>query len=357
MCFRSVTMESLTLSEPESKPGYSCDKLSGSVFRYSHREGQDSMMVMSIRRVLQVRGAREMVLSLLVVLMTQDANAQFVRVGPVGGVRVRTPFVAVDVLPFGGGARVRAPFTSVETGFYRSYRYAPAPFVMGVAPVLVPYPYGTIAVPAYPRFVYPQPYPSNYPELVYPRTDIRSRMMEPDGFYRSARSAVAAPLPERLRRAAERLAKTLSLREDGDVWLNYLGPQRIIENVDYSWPSEAVQDLIINYDGVVANGRLGSIQHARGFAETRSLLRQYLTPETTPSTSPSALVAPRHLSPAPSTPIQAPNPQAPIPKRSVPQPPSAKPPQIQPSTNSSRQHPSNKGNVSGSDPDVIEQSL
>ncbi|MDE0865880.1 MAG: hypothetical protein OSA98_19000, partial [Rubripirellula sp.] len=268
------------------------------------------MTVISILKVIQIRGSRELVLGVLAVLMTQVANAQFVRLGPAGGVRVRAPFVAVDVLPFGGGTRLRAPFTAVDTGFYRSYRFAPAPLVIGAIPVLVPYPYATIAVPAYPGFVYPPEYLSYYPEVVYPETGIPPRI-GPGGVYRSARPGVIPPLPERLRDAAERLARTLSLREDGDVWLNYLGPQRIIENVDYSWSPETVHDLIINYDGVVTNGRLGSIQYARGFAETRDLLRQYLqTPEAIPS-APSTASGASSGQRSPAPPVNAPPVNAP----------------------------------------------
>ena len=305
-------------------------------------------MVMSILKALQICGPREIVLGVIAVLMTQVANAQFVRVGPAGGVRVRAPFVAVDVLPFGGGARLRAPFTSFVAGFYRSYRYAPAPFVNGAVPVLVPYPYATIAVPVSPRFVYPEPYLSYYPEVVYPETGIPPRFGL-DGVFRSARPGLIPPLPERLRDAAERLARTLSVREDGDVWLNYLGPQRIIENVDYSWPSEAVQDLIINYDGVVSNGRLGSIQFARGFAETRDLLRQYLrTPDAIPSAPSSASGASvGQRSPAPS--LTAPSP--------IVQPPPAKPPEAKPSTNPSGERQSNKGGVNGPLADVAGESI
>lgn len=45
-------------------------------------------------------------------------EAQFFRVGGFGGVRVRAPFVSVNVGPY-GGTRVVAPFTSV-------YSYGPA---------------------------------------------------------------------------------------------------------------------------------------------------------------------------------------------------------------------------------------
>ena len=51
------------------------------------------------------------------VITAEQAEAQFVRVGPGGGVSVRAPFVHVEVGP-GGGTYVRAPFTSVVTPGY-----------------------------------------------------------------------------------------------------------------------------------------------------------------------------------------------------------------------------------------------
>ncbi len=97
------------------------------------------------------------------------AEAQVVRVGPRGGVRIRAPFASVDVLPYGGGTRVRAPFTAVDTGYYRygvgvPYYYAARPRYYSARPrhYAVPaYPVQPLlAVPAYPAPV--------YPEAVYP---------------------------------------------------------------------------------------------------------------------------------------------------------------------------------------------
>ncbi|TWU39066.1 hypothetical protein Q31b_41480 [Novipirellula aureliae] len=56
-------------------------------------------------------------LTLLVVPFVSNASAQLFHFGGFGGgVRIRAPFVAVDVDPW-GGARVRAPFTAVDSGF------------------------------------------------------------------------------------------------------------------------------------------------------------------------------------------------------------------------------------------------
>lgn len=208
-------------------------------------------------------------------------EAQVVVVGRAAGVRVRAPFVSVDVLPFYRGTRVRVPYAAIDTGFYRSYR--PFPPYTGFVPLPVPYPYAVAAapvfpvkeVPVYPRFAYPEMPIYEYPSVIYPDVGVAVPSAY-DSTISSSRPRLEHSLPERLRTAAETLARTLSLREDGDVWLNYLGPQRIIENVDYGRPAAELQDLMINYDGVVTNGTLGSIQYARGFAASRDLLRQYL---------------------------------------------------------------------------------
>jgi hypothetical protein len=223
-----------------------------------------------------------LVLMLVAIFLAENAKAQLVVVGRAGGVRVRAPFVSVDVLPFARGTHIRVPFATIDTGFYRSYRTRRFPPAVGVFPLPVPYPYAypyaVASVPTFPVIAvpaYPNAYGYEYPEVVYPGAAIVGQPVH-EGAYSSNRPRLEVPLPERLRGAAERLARTLSLREDGDVWLNYLGPQRIIENVDYGRSPSELQDLILNYDGVVSNGTLRSIQFARGFIESRDLLRQYL---------------------------------------------------------------------------------
>lgn len=244
------------------------------------------------------------------------AEAQVVVVGPAGGVRVRAPFVSVDVLPLYRGTRRRVPYAAINAGVYRSHR--PLPAVAGFFPLPVPYPYAVavapafpvIAVPAYPGFVYPNIPISEYPRVIYRDGEVVGQPFR-NGAISASRSRLELSLPERLRTAVESLARTLSLREDGDVWLNYLGPQRIIENVDLGRPASELQDLISNYDGVVSNGSLESIQYARGFAASRDLLRQYL--------------GMKQLSITPS-PDQLPVPSRLVPPDSIAEPPSPKPP-------------------------------
>ena len=205
----------------------------------------------------------------LCLLITSTAEAQWVRVGPFGGVSVRAPFVAVDAVPW-GGARVRAPFTSVNTGVfaydygpwyqpyrpYRSYRYYYPP------PVIVE------PVPVYPVPV--------YPEVIVPQV----RVVPPATRYEVARPPITmAPeqIASHLRSAAGRLQRSLSMRRnDADVWLNYLAPDQIIQTIDQGGSPESLAKLLLNYDGVVGNRSLVSVRTAGGFADTHRLLRMFV---------------------------------------------------------------------------------
>ena len=110
------------------------------------------------------------------------------------------------------------------------------------------------------------------------------------------RSTPPRNLPEALRASANRLSISLSRRrDDGDVWLDYLAPGRIVSTIDRGLPVESISDLLKNFDGVVGNPELRLVAAADGFESTRRLLRQWL--ETAPATEPGSVVAP---APAPS---------------------------------------------------------
>jgi hypothetical protein len=199
------------------------------------------------------------------VSMTSIAEAQIVRIGPFGGVRVRAPFVSVDVQPYGGGTRVRAPFTSVNTG---PFRY---PYAVPGYPIRPGYP----ALPALPPApVYPVPaYPNG--GYVYP---------QPDG-YQAARPSTSGAVRDRLLASAQLLKRNLSARrDDGGVWLNYLQPDRIIETIQRGESADSLRTLLGNYDGVVANPGLTSISRASGFRETHQLLKAFI--ESPPASEP-----------------------------------------------------------------------
>ncbi|MGI9472608.1 MAG: hypothetical protein ACR2NZ_13795 [Rubripirellula sp.] len=205
--------------------------------------------------------------------MASVADAQIVRWG-LGGVRVRAPFVAVDVAPY-GGARIRAPFTAVDSRIYGGYPYPPG-VVVGPVPPIPPIPFPGIAfgAPVYPAPVYPAPV---YPGVVYPQPAPNQ--------YQAARPSIGESLPTQLRLAAEALARSLAVRQDGDVWLDYLGPQQIIETIDLGRSPESLRTLVINYDGVMSNGSLAAIRSARGFAETRDLLKLFVSEAVVPASA------------------------------------------------------------------------
>jgi hypothetical protein len=77
--------------------------------------------------------------------------------------------------------------------------------------------------------------------------------------------------------AATRLRRSLSRRaDDADIWLDYLGVDRIIASIDDGQPDESLRDVLQNYDGVIANPELRTIVATDGFASTRRWLRQWI---------------------------------------------------------------------------------
>jgi hypothetical protein len=125
--------------------------------------------------------------------------------------------------------------------------------------------------------------------------------------YQVTRPSLDGHVREDLQRAALRLQSSLSQRYDGDVWLDYLAPGRIVSSIEKGEAPSSLRDLITNYDGVVANSSLRPIYRASGFDETRELLRVYVDLPQTESKSTSPAPAP---APAPAPPAAQP-PQAP----------------------------------------------
>ncbi len=250
------------------------------------------------------------------IVMSSHASAQMVRVGPFGGVNVRVPFVSVDVLPFGGGTRVRAPFTAVDTRLYALGYGGPGYGYYHPGPVYHPpiYPAPVYPVPVYPHVVYPDVV---YHERVYPdRIYVEGSNVYPQRQpYQSTRLSMDGSLGEQLRDAAQRLAMSLSSRrDDADVWLDYLGPQRIIETIDQGESPERLSDLLINYQGVVGNPNLSSISRAPGFSLTLELLGPFVASGSVGRESPSSEpAADRDTQILPSSDVPArPTPAAPV---------------------------------------------
>jgi hypothetical protein len=134
-----------------------------------------------------------------------------------------------------------------------------------------------------------------YPQATAPQNDLDLS---------SARPVVPAEqLADRLRAAAQQLRRSLSLRRnDADVWLDYLDPDRIVATIDQGGDGSGLADLLRNYDGVVGNRALASIRTASGFSQTHQLLRQFVQ-------SAGQQAAPRPT-PQPTPPQQAPAPEA-----------------------------------------------
>ncbi|EMI15521.1 hypothetical protein RMSM_07560 [Rhodopirellula maiorica SM1] len=244
----------------------------------------------------------------------QHAEAQLIQIGRGfgGGVRVRVPFVAVDVAPW-GDTRVRAPFTSVNTGIYAGPRYSSryrGPIYQNYAyPPASPY---YRSVPSYPSSVYsapnyrstspivggssaygtPQstaPFESN-PSLggssnSYGNSIIASATpspalgngpvsaSSPGAGSREIGPAVAAS-DDSLRRAATQLQTSLSRRGgDSDIWIGYLAPAEIVRLIDSGQLSqEMAETRLRNFRGVTFNPELRWLTSVPGFAETRRQL-------------------------------------------------------------------------------------
>ncbi|WP_345328005.1 hypothetical protein [Novipirellula rosea] len=238
-----------------------------------------------------------------------QAEAQLIQIGRGfgGGVRVRVPFVAVDVAPW-GDTRVRAPFTSVNTGIYAGPRYSSrygSPIYPSYAyPPASPY---YRSVPSYPPNVYSSPnYRSTSPIVsgssIYgtpmPAAPIQSNpgFSNSDSRYGSSIIASATPSPlsgdgpvsaasqrppfagsasdDLLRRAAMQLQTSLSRRGgDSDIWIDYLAPAEILRLIDSGEMStEMAQTRLRNYQGVTFTPELRWLTSLPGFGETRQQL-------------------------------------------------------------------------------------
>ena len=264
------------------------------------------------------------------VAIGSSASAQIVRVGPLGGTSIRLPFVSVDATPF--GTRVRAPFTNVNTGIYGlrpglGYGY-PGPVggvgVVRSGPLVGPGLYGGTSVYSYrsttvvpyrgftasPTYdLRPSPYERDLADHLAAQSDLMrrrayesarprygSRAYATDPYdgdaYRAdpyGRSRYGQPLASRnpldrssvdLRDAASMLFRSLSARPaDAEVWMGYLGPDRIVDVVDGLDEENAVAELsglMTHYEGVAGNPDLASIWSLAGFRETQQSLQQWL---------------------------------------------------------------------------------
>lgn len=187
------------------------------------------------------------------------ADAQIVRLGPGGAVRVRAPFVDVDVGP-GGSTRVRAPFTAVDTP--------------GFGP----------AFPRYERWADRMP-----SDRAAGRGSKRLRPLSPGEF---SQGKVTDPaqmswleLRRHTRAVAVRLENELRRVADGTQWTASLRPGTVrdllAEDSDQP-PNAATIDQLVailqSYDALVESNGYPQIARLSGFREMREALGELVLP-------------------------------------------------------------------------------
>jgi hypothetical protein len=84
-----------------------------------------------------------------------------------------------------------------------------------------------------------------------------------------------ADLETKLWASASRLQQSLSVQRDGEIWTNYLTPNRIVAAIEQG-NQASLAGLTDHYDGVAGNPQLAWLANLDGFAATRSLLHQYV---------------------------------------------------------------------------------
>ena len=243
--------------------------------------------------------------------LPSQSTAQLVRVGPLGGVSLRLPFVSVDTLPFGGGTSVRAPFTAVDTGLYGlnryggygyglggyrygglarppyySYRYDYVAPVAPVAPVLPVAPYGGLGL--YDQYDFERDYQRRrrLDDLADTHRELMYRAARPSYDEPSYHAFTAPPVDSaaelalRLRQSAARLTRSLrTLGDDAETWLEYLDPVLIVDSVDNASAGvdfERLAGLWANYEGTAGNPNLTGVWSLDGFHQTHQRLRQWI---------------------------------------------------------------------------------
>lgn len=177
------------------------------------------------------------------------ADAQFLRIGPLGGVRLRLPMVSVDVGP-GGATSVRAPFTAVDTPGYRyGSPYYGSPYRSGAAVVV------------------------GRPAFAAPGVSVAAPAAA--GQPLSAEQLSDEQLLQELAAAGNALAQALAARQGGDVWVEFLRPHELA-GLAQAGDTATLTRVLHGFDGTRANSQLAWLNNVAGFAATQDLLRQWL---------------------------------------------------------------------------------
>lgn len=221
-----------------------------------------------------------LVLTALVLTCCSDstADAQFLRIGPLGGVQLRLPRVSVDVGP-GGATSVRAPFTAVDTPGYRyGSPYYGSPYRGGAAVVVGRPAFGAPAVSV------ATPAPAGQPL--------------------SAAQLSDEQLLQELATAGNALAQALAARQGGDVWVEFLRPQELA-GLAQAGDTATLTRVLQRFDGTRANGQLAWLNNVAGFAATQDLLRQWVIRQSPQGQAAAAAGQPTPAAqPTPATPPQ-----------------------------------------------------
>ncbi|WP_146522758.1 hypothetical protein [Stieleria varia] len=202
---------------------------------------------------------------------------------PPASVRIRTPFFSMDTGPgysrYGVGSSAIYGFGSplgYSAGSYGLY----APAYPSTAPLYDP---------LYPSYVPSDLYGTDaygYDPSVAPRDDLYQPGIDggiPEvsvgrpAFTPSSQPAGAVNLLA-LRMSADVLRQNLERRrDDADIWLDYLSPDRVIAAIDAGQPDAGIAELADHYEGVAGNTQLRWLLSTPGFEATRRGLRQWVS--------------------------------------------------------------------------------
>ncbi len=202
--------------------------------------------------------------------------------------------------PHYGGGGNRRPYPSSSFGFsigiggYPNYGYSGFGSGFGyLDPYRFdgfgydPYRYGTFRAPDLlddPYYIdrhrYDSQFPGRYRAPLVVRPAVPAVQYQSHGISILEPNSSATPLVPaepgdpngQLRAATEQLIRSLSTRQDADVWMVYLAPDKI-EPLIASGNLAELRKLLSHYDGVVGNPQLRPIATASGFAATRSFLQ------------------------------------------------------------------------------------
>nr|WP_161501446.1 hypothetical protein [Rhodopirellula sp. SM50] len=201
-------------------------------------------------------------------------------VGPPSRVRVQTPFFSLNIGP---GSIVPPPSAGYD-GRYQSYRpnydsrydsrydsgYR-SPYQRGYSEPRSSVPDYRSPAPAYRSPEYRSRVP-NYGSSVPQYGSSGSYRPGSGGGIPDLTTPIEFSLPA-LRQAAETLYRTLAARpDDGEVWLEYLQPERIIAATESGRLSASMNELHSRFLGVTKNPDLVVMTRVNGFQRTLQLL-------------------------------------------------------------------------------------